>query len=41
MFWNIADEGEVVPGTERELWLTRELYSEMGLGVVSEEGPRL
>lgn len=32
MFWNIADEGEVVLGTERELWLTRELRSEMGLG---------
>ena len=31
MFWNIQDEGAVVPGTGRELWLTRELREQLGL----------
>jgi hypothetical protein len=29
MFWNIQDEGMVVPGTERELWMTRELDEQL------------
>ena len=29
MYWNVKDEGMVVEGTERALWLTRELRAEL------------
>lgn len=36
MFWNIMDEGAVVPGTDRQLWLTRELRAQLGLNMIAE-----
>ena len=53
MYWNVADEGATVPGTEppRELWMTRELAAALvapnstdgvrTIGAIAERGPAL